>query len=92
MSNKTSMTEAGLKEIPMLESPTGYLKWKEQIYDKLMIWGYGDLLSRSRNQPTQRLPRNAVPAADGQPALPAISEADAESDVAFNTRLQDWES
>jgi hypothetical protein len=52
MADKAASTQ--LEQIPLLEGPSGYMKWKQKIEDWLGLYGYGRLLREQTVQPTRR--------------------------------------
>ena len=52
MTDKAASTQ--LEQIPLLEGPCGYMKWKQKMEDWLGLYGYGKLLSEQTVQPTRR--------------------------------------
>jgi hypothetical protein len=52
MTDKVTLTQ--LDRIPLLEGPSGYMKWRQTIEDWLRLYGFGKLLSKQTTQPTRR--------------------------------------
>ncbi|PVI00065.1 hypothetical protein DM02DRAFT_527827, partial [Periconia macrospinosa] len=52
MADKAASTQ--LEQVPLLEGPSGYMKWKQKMEDWLGLYGYGKLISEQTVQPTRR--------------------------------------